>query len=626
MSDNEQSQNKNGSGQAGNPIKLDLKKYPVVEVRLDAIDFEDTEFQCRAGMDKAAVELLKVSIKEKGQQTPLYLLDMQNGQKLRRLRGFHKSVAMKELGMETCYAIILPVSDLGPDYKEMAFKISLTDNVDCKTLNDCDKMVSCWRLYEFNKNKNINQLSKEVGASWPMTQTYMALYKAGQEIRDAVVNGTLPIKKTVTFLMVNAAKPGAQKGNQTGFDSPSDTCDNLQIDTEKLDILLKALKDPEPKKACKAALAGGAQAGSGAAMNGSGQMGAGKQASMPEFEGLKNKLIKLIAKKPDDEFKKAVSAEIESLKEAVFNEFKEQKKKAQKALADKPAGKPVAKQPTAAELEEAVNKKQEQADNNQTEIDTLEHTVADFTTKGKDTKDLQEHLEGLKAEQKKLKAELSKLKRQLKSAGAAAPQGGALSVDSSNVAAELALPDSKGVKSKTAKQASQLQDKADPNQANPTSKIPIPQSKMEALARRDWTEFFNGMPPAMQIPQVKGLMSATNIILSRPGLPEEKRQAEAQKLATLQAYLDELQKASPQAQSYDLAEVEAQKKRALELVNRMSKKDMESVKAQYEADVVTNQRELAKPDTNEAKAAWLKAWIQMEQEVIEAINKKLSGQ
>jgi hypothetical protein len=72
--------------------------------------------------------------------------------------------------------------------------------------------------------------------------------------------------------------------------------------------------------------------------------------------------------------------------------------------------------PTAAELEEAVNKKQEQADNNQTEIDTLEHTVADFTTKGKDTKDLQEHLEGLKAEQKKLKAELSKLKRQLKPA------------------------------------------------------------------------------------------------------------------------------------------------------------------------------------------------------------------
>jgi len=37
--------------------------------------------------------------------------------------------------------------------------------------------------------------------------------------------------------------------------------------------------------------------------------------------------------------------------------------------------------------------------------------VADFTARGKDTKDLKEHLDGLKAEQKKLKAELSKLKR-----------------------------------------------------------------------------------------------------------------------------------------------------------------------------------------------------------------------
>ncbi len=66
----------------------------------------------------------------------------------------------------------------------------------------------------------------------------------------------------------------------------------------------------------------------------------------------------------------------------------------------------------------------------------------------------------------------------------------------------------------------------------------------------------------------------------------------------------------------------------LELINsgRMSLADMASVKSQYETFIPQTQQQLANPGIDEAKAAYLKAWIQMMQEVIEAINKKLGGQ
>jgi hypothetical protein len=588
-------------------IMIDIKKYPVVDVPLSELK-KAQGFQCRAKQDKKEVEDMAQSLKEIGQQTPCIGIDY--GDRKALIDGNTRLAGADLAGLPALKVIWIPIADL-PNPKQDIVDLSYFYNSGVGQLKPVDNMVYCWMYWESGLRK-ISEIARKIkNISRRMVRLNLLVYLTGPEIHDAVRNGILPLIKTAEYVAKDDEDTVTDGGGGTQYHPPSEGSDNLQIDVEKTNKLIEALKNPDPKEAGKAVLASGGQAPSQAG-SGQGSEAAGRQASMPEFEGLKNKLIKLIAKKPDDEFKKAVSAEIDRLKEAVFNEFKEQKKKVQeKALEDKQASKPVEKQPSPAELEKAVNKKQEQADTNDKQIAGLEYVLEDMTAKGEDTTALKKRLDELQVKQKELKAELTKLKRQLKSA---------------NVAAELALPDSKGVKSKTAKQASQLQDKADPNHSIPQSEIPIPQSKMEALARRDWKEFFNGMPPAMQIPQVEGLMSATNIILSRPGLPEEKRQAEAQKLATLQAYLDELQKAPPPVQSYDLAEVEAQKKRALELVNRMSKKDMESVKAQYEADVVTNQRELAKPDTNEAKAAWLKAWIQMEQEVIEAINKKLSGQ
>ena len=55
----------------------------------------------------------------------------------------------------------------------------------------------------------------------------------------------------------------------------------------------------------------------------------------------------------------------------------------------------------------------------------------------------------------------------------------------------------------------------------------------------------------------------------------------------------------------------------------MPREEMADVKSQYETFIPQTQQELAKPGVDEAKAVYLKAWIQMMQEVVEAINKKL---
>jgi hypothetical protein len=76
-----------------------------------------------------------------------------------------------------------------------------------------------------------------------------------------------------------------------------------------------------------------------------------------------------------------------------------------------------------------------------------------------------------------------------------------------------------------------------------------------------------------------------------------------------------------------LAEVEAQKKKMLDIVQsgRMSREDMERVKPQYETSITETQKALAQPGITEADATLKKAWIQMMQEVNEAIKKKLGN-
>jgi|GEM_PF-5826439 len=119
----------------------------------------------------------------------------------------------------------------------------------------------------------------------------------------------------------------------------------------------------------------------------------------------------------------------------------------------------------------------------------------------------------------------------------------------------------------------------------------------EALVRGDWKETFAGKPSALQIPQINGMIFAINQMLAKPGMNEEQRQAETQKLTSLQAYLDELSKAQHQAQSCAIGEIEEQKNKMLELVNsgRMSPEDMASVKSQYETDIPKTWQELANP-------------------------------
>jgi hypothetical protein len=58
----------------------------------------------------------------------------------------------------------------------------------------------------------------------------------------------------------------------------------------------------------------------------------------------------------------------------------------------------------------------------------------------------------------------------------------------------------------------------------------------------------------------------------------------------------------------------------------MSPADMANVKSQYETSISETQQALAQPDITEADAALKKAWIQMMQEVNEAIKKKLGGE
>jgi hypothetical protein len=83
-----------------------------------------------------------------------------------------------------------------------------------------------------------------------------------------------------------------------------------------------------------------------------------------------------------------------------------------------------------------------------------------------------------------------------------------------------------------------------------------------------------------------------------------------------------------QGEGSALANVEAQKKKMLDIVHsgRMSPADMARVKSQYETEIQKYQQALAQPGITEADAAVKKAWIQMMQEVNEAIKKKLSGE
>jgi|GEM_PF-3691350 hypothetical protein len=65
------------------------------------------------------------------------------------------------------------------------------------------------------------------------------------------------------------------------------------------------------------------------------------------------------------------------------------------------------------------------------------------------------------------------------------------------------------------------------------------------------------------------------------------------------------------------------KKVALGMINGMPQEAMPVVLAQYQNELSKKQEDLAKPDIKESRADELKVEIQADQEIIEAIKKKM---
>ena len=157
----------------------------------------------------------------------------------------------------------------------------------------------------------------------------------------------------------------------------------------------------------------------------------------------------------------------------------------------------------------------------------------------------------------------------------------------------------------------------------------------EAIKSGNWAIALEGKTPQVQILTLQGIMKVITMSLSNPKLTEEEKAKVNQQLQEIQARIEELSKLNntnpdgqmPKTDKGALADIEEQKKKMLELINsgRMPHEDMANVKGQYETYIAKYQQELGSPGISEADATLKKAWIQMMQEVNEAIKKKLGG-
>ncbi len=228
---------------------LDMGKYPIVKVRLDAIDWDDKTYQCRAGLNEEVVKRLLESFKQFGQQTAIALIDPQNGKKLAIMRGAHRCETNKRLGADTIDAQVIPISDLGPDPIKMGRHLSVLDNVEQNSLKELEIFSISGEYYK--EGMSLYEIADTLKVNRVMVRCYILIQAGGPEIQDAAKKGILPLKKTADFLNKDSEDKDDVAVGSPGDPHPAGDSSKLQIDPEKRDKLIEALKNPNPAEAIK---------------------------------------------------------------------------------------------------------------------------------------------------------------------------------------------------------------------------------------------------------------------------------------------------------------------------------------------------------------------------------------
>jgi hypothetical protein len=273
---------------------IDMGKYQQEWVGLETINTKDLRFQCRANIGQASLDAMVVSIAKDGQLVAFIVWGPGDDGRWIPLNGNKRLYGIEKNGIKTVLVIKIPKTDLS---EKEARRLAAVLNVEQDTFDEIDYITNCWLFY--SDGIKISDISKDLKLDRKTIYEFLAIFKAGPEVQQAVKDGRISIKNAAKIASVKAPenpKPAKHPGQadesvvRPHFDSEDEP--KIEINAENTAKLVDILKSPDYKKLIKNLL--------------NEVMGAAK--SPADVPGIDEKLCGIVAKRDDFLSKLAVRA------------------------------------------------------------------------------------------------------------------------------------------------------------------------------------------------------------------------------------------------------------------------------------------------------------------------------
>jgi len=172
-------------------VEVETVGIKVEKIPLDQIDLDDKQFRFRVNL---RVGKLAESIRENGQQLPVFLRRRQSDGKLQIVSGFRRITAIDKLGWGTVNAIVR--TDLDEDVD--AAMVSILENEARQTYNDLDRAYAIIAYREMGKKTTEIQEIFKLGKRQVLRLQKLTTFPS--RLQDAVAEGRVTSTNAVRLM------------------------------------------------------------------------------------------------------------------------------------------------------------------------------------------------------------------------------------------------------------------------------------------------------------------------------------------------------------------------------------------------------------------------------------------